>query len=168
MSQIYLAAAIVVHQDQVLIVRRSFLETFKPGVWGVPCGKVDAEEKPGQAVLRELYEETGLNGRVITYTGVSKFPSYWRGEPTTNIQRNYLVYPLIDHCTTNEASMPQVKTPELDQAYRWVPVGEVERQELDDHNLGTLQQGLKAQLTLQQQPGAYHHPLGQHPHNSPL
>ncbi|MDX6346920.1 MAG: 8-oxo-dGTP diphosphatase, partial [Streptomyces sp.] len=41
-----MAAAVVVHDDRVLTVRRSFGERFLPGVWGVPCGKLDAGETP--------------------------------------------------------------------------------------------------------------------------
>ena len=36
-----LAAAIVVHNDRVLVVRRSKEEVFLPRNWGIPCGKID-------------------------------------------------------------------------------------------------------------------------------
>ena len=39
-----LAAAVVMHNDHVLIVRRSRSEGFLPGRWGVPCGKIDEGE----------------------------------------------------------------------------------------------------------------------------
>jgi 8-oxo-dGTP diphosphatase len=143
-----LAAAVVVHEDQVLIVRRSLAETFKPGIWGVPCGKIDAKEKPRNAVLRELEEETGLSGRVLKYAGIKKFQSHWHGRLAINVQRNYLISPLHGACALDGVGMPWVRTPELDQAYRWVSIDEVEQQDLDDHNLGTIRQGLKARLAL--------------------
>lgn len=40
---------------QVLLQRRA-----DDGLWGLPSGSVDPGETPGQAVVREVHEETGL------------------------------------------------------------------------------------------------------------
>lgn len=150
-----LAAAIVVHDDKVLVVRRSAREGYLPGVWGVPCGKVDVHrgERAREAALRELHEETGLNGEIICFAGWSKFVSNWRGRRTRNVQRNYLVRPLPkpsfkkDDATNrnnNDRDMSQfgVDLPEDDQAYDWIGRKSIADFGLDKHNLSTISRGL--------------------------
>ncbi|WP_313896047.1 NUDIX hydrolase [Streptomyces sp. YIM 98790] len=127
-----LAAAVVLHQGRVLLVRRSYRERFLPGVWGVPSGKLEPGERPEDAVLRELKEETGLSGEIIGTGGERTFFSRWNGATVENTQRNFLVRPLS----------LEVALPEPDQEYRWVPVAELDGFGLDDHNLGTIRQSL--------------------------
>jgi 8-oxo-dGTP diphosphatase len=122
-----LAAAVVVDDDKVLVVRRSKTERFLPCVWGVPCGKVDPGESPAEAALRELREETGLKGNVVRYLGMSKFSSVWRGQPTENIQSNFLVQ--------LRGRPRKIKLPKEDQAATWLYRDQVEDfYGLDDYN----------------------------------
>ncbi|WP_093840974.1 NUDIX hydrolase [Streptomyces aidingensis] len=127
-----LAAAVVLHEGRVLLVRRSYRERFLPGVWGVPSGKLEPGELPEDAVLRELKEETGLSGEIIGTGGERTFISQWNGVTVENRQRNFLIRPLS----------LAVALPEPDQEYRWVPVEELDGFGLDDHNLGTIRQSL--------------------------
>lgn len=142
MPELELAAAVVILNDHVLLVSRSMQESFKPGQWGVPCGKVDAGETAPQAALRELREETGLRGSVVRRVGRSDFESIWRGLLTTNLQTNFLVSPVIDPASVDADGMPRVTLPQLDQRARWVPADEIGQAGLDPHNLRTVQQGL--------------------------
>lgn len=135
-SRNLLAAAVVVHESRVLVVRRSFKEGFLPGTWGVPCGKLDPGEQAGDAVLRELHEETGLLGEVVAAAGERSFVSERNGRPIQNVQFNFLVRALTF----------DVVLPEPDQDHRWVPTAELADAALDAHNLGTIRQALQAQL----------------------
>ncbi len=134
LGRILLAAAILVHEDRVLLVRRSKTESFLPGVWGVPCGKVEPGEKPDEAAVRELREETGLDGIVVRYVGETAFPSVWRGRHVLNVQSNFHMRP--------EGTTPgPVKLPSLDQEARWVPAGIIEHfRGLDAYNREVIQQ----------------------------
>lgn len=59
--------AAVIHDDvgRVLLVQRA-----DDGLWGLPAGAVDPGECPAQAIVREVWEETGLRVRPERIIGV--------------------------------------------------------------------------------------------------
>ncbi|MFD7706584.1 NUDIX hydrolase [Streptomyces sp. NPDC059785] len=127
-----LAAAVVLDQGRVLLVRRSVRERFLPRVWGVPCGKLEPDESPRDGVLRELKEETGLLGEVVRKVGDSSFVSEYRGHEIKNWQDNFLVRPLTRH----------IVLPEPDQAYAWLTPAELSGVDIDAYNLDIVRQAL--------------------------
>ena len=48
------------NEDKILIMKRSLDKCEDPGCWEMVAGKLESGEKPDQAVLREITEETGL------------------------------------------------------------------------------------------------------------
>lgn len=58
-AQLIVAGNFITCGDEILLLLR---QDHKPqgGTWGVPGGKVDPNEPPEHAALRELVEETGL------------------------------------------------------------------------------------------------------------
>ena len=57
-------ACVIRHQQQLLLVQDRISSRYS-----LSGGYIDAGETPAQAVLRELYEETGLRGRVTAELG---------------------------------------------------------------------------------------------------
>ncbi len=56
------AAGVVVHGDQVLLVRRYAADVPEyDGKWELPAGKIEALENITQAAIREIREETGYD-----------------------------------------------------------------------------------------------------------
>lgn len=55
--------------DRILLCRLARTEV-EPGAWTLPGGGIDFGEDPGDAVLRELEEESGLTGVVEELAGV--------------------------------------------------------------------------------------------------
>ena len=55
------AGAIIMHKDQILLLRRSTKETSKHGMWELPGGKLEEGETPEQAAMIEAKEESGLD-----------------------------------------------------------------------------------------------------------
>ena len=61
-------AARTIKNDKILLVKEA-KGHFK-NCWGLPKGGVDSGESPEDAVLRELSEETGLDGSIIGLSAV--------------------------------------------------------------------------------------------------
>lgn len=62
--------AVVVRDGKLLLVQRG--RGAAVGQWSLPGGRVEAGEALAAAVARELYEETGLRGRVGELCGVAE------------------------------------------------------------------------------------------------
>jgi len=58
------ALAVPKHKNKYLLLKRSE-ENSSSGEWTFPGGKIENGENPEEAALRELKEETGLNGEII-------------------------------------------------------------------------------------------------------
>jgi 8-oxo-dGTP diphosphatase len=74
------ATAIVINeQGEVLLHRRS-----DNGVWSLPGGAIDPGEEPADAVVREVWEETGVRvipERIVgVYSGPDHFAAYPNGD----------------------------------------------------------------------------------------
>ncbi|WP_327284627.1 NUDIX hydrolase [Streptomyces sp. NBC_01205] len=66
------AAAVVVHEGRVLLVRRRVAEGQLS--WQFPAGKVEPGETGEAAAARETKEETGLHVTVVTFLGERVHP----------------------------------------------------------------------------------------------
>jgi ADP-ribose pyrophosphatase YjhB (NUDIX family) len=55
---------LVLRSEQILLVRLTAV-TPMPGSWSLPGGGIKHGEHPAAAVVRELREETGLDGKVV-------------------------------------------------------------------------------------------------------
>lgn len=63
------AAIIVNPDDEILLVQRAVRPAV--GKWCLPGGFLELGETPQQGVLRELKEETNLDGNVLNLVGIS-------------------------------------------------------------------------------------------------
>jgi thiamine-phosphate pyrophosphorylase len=61
------AAVVVNEQGQVLLVKRKV--DPKAGEWCLPGGFLELDESPEEGCLRELQEETGLEGKILSQAG---------------------------------------------------------------------------------------------------
>ena len=61
-------AAAVIQNEAILLVKEA--TGSHVGLWGLPKGHVEQNEIPTHAVVRELYEECGLYGRVTGVSGI--------------------------------------------------------------------------------------------------
>ncbi|MGD2295392.1 MAG: NUDIX hydrolase [Candidatus Aminicenantes bacterium] len=69
------AAAFVKNaEDGILLVKRGIDPGY--GKWALPSGFIEIEETPEMACLRELQEETGLEGQILRLIGVYSQESF--------------------------------------------------------------------------------------------
>lgn len=71
-----IAAAIVVHENRVLLVRRRVKEGQLS--WQFPAGEIEVGETPEQAAVRETREEVGLTVEVVGSLGARVHPKTGR------------------------------------------------------------------------------------------
>ncbi|GAB3659024.1 NUDIX hydrolase [Glycomyces tarimensis] len=116
------ARGIVMDQDDhVLFVGRSAVPG-RPAKWFLPGGGIDPGETPAEAVLRELYEETGLRVRAEALIGpvaLQRFHTVNDHGPFT--QENHLFLVRADRF---EPRVSGGDAYEQDLEFRWVPVAE--------------------------------------------
>lgn len=68
------AAAFVKSPDRKILLVKRGVEPGK-GKWALPSGFIEIDETPEMACLRELKEETGLDGKIVRLLGVYSQPS---------------------------------------------------------------------------------------------
>ena len=64
------AAAITVKNRSFLLVKRGLAP--RKGTWSSASGFIEVGETPEEACLRELKEETGVSGKIVRLTGVTR------------------------------------------------------------------------------------------------
>ena len=63
----------------------------KPAVWALPKGIIDEGERPEETAIREVAEETGVEGRLVTKLGDVRYVYTWAGERVFKVVSFYLV-----------------------------------------------------------------------------
>ena len=73
------AEAVIVREDQIMLIKRS-----DNGLWAVPGGLVEVGETLAEAAQRELWEETGVKGQITKLLGI--FDSrLWRSKTKAHL-----------------------------------------------------------------------------------
>lgn len=70
---------VCVDADSRLLLCRLSDITERPGAWTLPGGGIDFGEHPEAGALRELHEETGLEGRIVELLAVDSMHRSARG-----------------------------------------------------------------------------------------
>lgn len=70
----------VIYKRQGGRVYVCLIERTDRAVWGLPKGEIDAGETPEQTALREVAEETGLEGEIVQDLGSIDYWFWWKPE----------------------------------------------------------------------------------------
>ena len=91
----------------------------KKPVWALPKGLIGPGEKPEQAALREVEEETGVQARLVTKLGDIRYVYTWDGE---RIFKGVSFY-LLRYSRGRLGDIAPEQRVEVDEA-RWLPLEE--------------------------------------------
>ena len=140
MSQLFSVAvtAVIVRDGRVLLMKRSASQAHAPGLWDPCSGRVECDETPDQAVIREAHEETGL---IVEPLRVIDTFHFLRGpEREQSIGITFL-------CRTEDGEV--LISPEHSEA-RWVKLGDFDGLEMAEglrEVLEALAQDLAQEIT---------------------
>jgi ADP-ribose pyrophosphatase YjhB (NUDIX family) len=79
--------AVILRQGRILLIKR-----HDNGLWALPGGLVEVNQTLTEATLRELEEETGIQGRIVQLLGI--FDS-WRWESQEKVHMLHTIF-LVD------------------------------------------------------------------------
>lgn len=85
-------SAIVVRRNKILLVRRN-PKAKEGNKYCFPGGFLDRDETLPQAVLRELKEETGYEGKILELFRINDNPKR-KGEDRQNVDLTFLIQPM--------------------------------------------------------------------------
>ncbi len=104
---------LVVKDNQILLVKRArrYLEPYK---WALPGGFMELNETIDEAVLREVQEETGYSGQIISFFRLNDSPIRLK-EVNQNVEFVYLIKPLRLVSRPEEHEVSATKWFDLDQ-----------------------------------------------------
>jgi len=91
-------------------------------VWALPKGIVDAGEKPPETALREVREETGVDGRLLEKLGDIRYVYTWDGERIFKVVSFFL----IRYSRGRLGDIAPEMRHEVDDA-RWLPLADAPR-----------------------------------------
>ena len=58
--------AIIRKNNKILVIKRSAKEDVFENLWDIPGGRMNFGESPHEALIREIYEETGIKVNIST------------------------------------------------------------------------------------------------------
>jgi 8-oxo-dGTP pyrophosphatase MutT (NUDIX family) len=91
----------------------------KPGLWALPKGLIDENERPAETAVREAAEETGAQGRVVEKLGDVRYVYTWDGERIFKVVSFFL----LRYSRGRLGELPAETAHEVDEV-RWLALEE--------------------------------------------
>jgi 8-oxo-dGTP pyrophosphatase MutT (NUDIX family) len=92
------------------------------GVWALPKGLISRGEKPAETALREGYEETGVDARLVSKLGDIRYVYTWKGERVFKVVSFFLARAARGRIGELPAGM-EIEVAEA----RWLPLDDASR-----------------------------------------
>jgi 8-oxo-dGTP pyrophosphatase MutT (NUDIX family) len=91
-------------------------------VWALPKGHIDAGESAAETAVREVHEETGVEGRLVEKLGDVRYVYTWDGERIFKVVSFFLLWAGRGRIGEIDESM-RIEVAEA----RWLPLAEAPR-----------------------------------------
>ena len=114
-------AVAVVHHDGKFLIQQRPAGSKLAGLWEFPGGKIEANESPEAAAVRECLEETGLEVRVV-----GAYPEVVQQYDHDKVRIHFF------------ACVPTNSPPPMPTSYRWVSATELRDYEFPRANAGLI------------------------------
>lgn len=105
----------IVEKNGAILLEKRALHLSGAGKWSLPGGFLDRDETAKEAVLRELLEETGYQGKIIALFRINSNPERQEEDRRQNVAIEYLVKPM------KQIKMPDKESTEI----KWVPIEKI-------------------------------------------
>ncbi|MFB9377315.1 NUDIX hydrolase [Kineococcus gynurae] len=117
------AYAVVVSEDDRLLLTRLSTRTPSPGRWTLPGGGVDHGEHPVRAAVREVHEETGMRVGDVRLAEVGS--EHFTGRSPRGVLEDFHAVRILVTATAEAVRVPEVLDVggSTDEA-RWVPLAQ--------------------------------------------
>ena len=110
----HIAVHAIVEKDESLLLVKRAPRLSEGGKWGLPGGFLDRDETLAEGVLRELREETGWEGRVLSLLRINSRPDRPH-EDRQNVAFDFVIAPL------EKRGEPDTESSDV----QWIPIDRV-------------------------------------------
>ena len=93
-----------------------------PGIWALPKGIIGDGEPPEETALREVEEETGVEGKLVRKLGDVRYVYTWAGERVFKVVSFYL----LRYSRGRLGDLPPATAHEVAEV-RWLPLEDAPR-----------------------------------------
>lgn len=98
----------IVEKDGQLLLEKRAGDILETGKWALPGGFLDRDETAEEGILRELKEETGWEGRVVSLFRINSHP-HRPHEDRQNVAFEFIIKPLHHHIVTDTGETSKVE-----------------------------------------------------------
>lgn len=104
----------IVEKDGAILLEKRTGDMLETGKWGLPSGFLERDETAGEGMLRELLEETGLKGEIISLFRINTKPNRPK-EDRQNVALDFLIKPI-----------KQIGEPDHESSkVEWIPINKL-------------------------------------------
>jgi mutator protein MutT len=108
-------AGVIANKGKFLVVKRSASEKILPNKWELPSGKVEFEEDPNNALIREIEEEINITPEKFIPIKITDYTLGNKHKKKHTVQIIFLI----------KSSDNKIKLSSEHDEYRWIDIEEL-------------------------------------------